>query len=65
MSFTAAASSGRADLPTRPTLLVWSAADEEGLARMNSIYENYLQKLDSSKIGHDYLDALSFTLSER
>ena len=32
---------------------------------MNSIYENHLQKLDSSKIGDDYLEALSFTLSER
>ncbi len=32
---------------------------------MNLVYENHFQKLDSSKIGHDCLEALSFTLSER
>ncbi|KAE9365744.1 BcPKS1, polyketide synthase [Stipitochalara longipes BDJ] len=49
-----------------PKLLVWSAADEGGLARLSEVYDAYFKKaLGTSHITDSYLENLAFTLGHR
>ena len=54
---------------SRPKLLVWSAADEDGLRRVSDLYTVYLSKLSRSLLSTSqqskYLDNLAFTLAYR
>lgn len=60
---------GPADAITRPRLLVWSAADEDGLRRLSERYNAYLN--DSSHTSKSptqqaqFLDNLAYTLAYR
>ncbi|TRX95760.1 hypothetical protein FHL15_003314 [Xylaria flabelliformis] len=45
-----------------PKLLVWSAADEQGLGRIARSYENFLPSAQTTK---HFLDNLAFTLDSR
>lgn len=53
---------------TTPKLVVWSAADEDGLRRLEKLYTNHLSQIVScldTNAAADYLDALSYTLAMR
>ena len=53
---------------TNPRLLVWSAADEDGLKRLEKAYSNHLSQVASSLNAEEatiYLDDLSYTLASR
>ncbi len=47
-----------------PTLLVWSAADEDGLKRLATTYQSHMSLLPTPRI-EDYMSNLSYTLSDR
>jgi hypothetical protein len=48
---------------SRPKLLVWSIADEAGIARLTVIYSKHFTKTDLSGEGlATYIDDLAFTL---
>ena len=44
-------------------LLVWSAADEEGLYRLSNLYSHYFKKL--LRVNERFVDNLGFTLNTR
>ena len=53
---------------TSPRLLVWSAADEEGIKRLRKDYSHHLSQVAASlsaKAAAAYLDNLSYTLATR
>jgi acyl transferase domain-containing protein len=47
----------------RPILLVWSAADRNGINRIIEVYRNWYQKDFSSQRSDDVLEDLAFTLN--
>ena len=58
--------SGHGKNAGRPKLLVWSAADEDGISRLVSIYSDHFAQLCSGDGGsQDYLEGLACTLATR
>ena len=58
---------GEDKFPT-PMILLWSAADEDGIRRITELYGKYFQDLllpDSPKGKRRYLCDLAYTISER
>ena len=50
---------------TRSRLLVWSAAESEGLKRLYTAYYSHLRAVPSQEAGFDYIADLAWTLSEK
>ena len=58
-------SSSAADSKPSETLLVWSAADEDGLKRTVKLYVSHLSRLQNLHESQEYLKDLAYTLSAR
>ncbi|KAJ5113761.1 reducing type I polyketide synthase [Penicillium angulare] len=57
---------GSADINSNPALLVWSAADEAGIKRLNKAYNAHFHSLDlTTEQKARYLSDLAYTLSDR
>ena len=60
--------SSEGPLSSSPKLLVWSAADEDGLSRLAKIYSDHLSQAASSLSPEEavcYLENLAYTLAKR
>lgn len=53
------------DVDAQPKLLVWSAADENGISRLAKAYIEHFTRLESHRRTYDSLQNLAYTLSER
>ena len=58
-------SSSLTDSKSSETLLVWSAADEDGLRRSIKLYASHLSRLQNLREPREYLEDLAYTLSAR
>ena len=58
-------SSSATDAKSSETLLVWSAADEDGLRKSVKLYASHLSRLQNAHEPQEYLKDLAYTLSAR